>query len=235
MKKLVSMFVLASLTMTAAHAAPSYIMRDGQGGYNVTYNYTDKEKNGWYVALRAELSLLNWKNEYFSDDVGYGSSDKYSFEPIFGGSVSVGKKFKHFWRGEIEAGYTGLFTDKDQGIEFNLSAPYAMVNAMYDFTNGLYVGGGLGVAIPMTKLDGDIFLAGERSKTSVSPMAGLMVGYTHKLDDNFVVDVRYRLGGFMGTKHTRHFVTSAGATYYLENKIDLVLDNSFSIALRYEF
>lgn len=235
MKKIGSLFVLLGLTATAANAAPSYIMRDGQGGYNVTYDYTDKAKSGWYVTARAELNFLNWENTYFSDDVGSSAKDKYSFESLFGGSISVGKKFSYFWRGELEAGYTGVFTDKDEGFEFNLSAPYLLVNAIYDFNSGMYAGGSLGAAMPVTDLDGDIFIAGSRTKTSISPMAGLMIGYTHKLDDNFVLDLRYRIAGFYGTKHTRNFEDIASNQYYLENKIDLILDNSISVGLRYEF
>ena len=45
MKRLVSLAVLLGLTMPAM-AAPSYLTRDGQGGYVVTYDYTDKAKTG---------------------------------------------------------------------------------------------------------------------------------------------------------------------------------------------
>lgn len=235
MKKITSALLLVGLTVSVADAAPSYVRRDGTQGYNVTYDYTDKEKSGWYGTIRAQLSLLSFDYKFYSDDVGYWSKDEYSFEPVFGGSIAAGKKFGHFWRGELEIGYGGQFTDKDEGIELKFSTPYALVNAYYDFNSGFYLGGGLGTAMPMTSLDGDIFVKGSRSKSSVSPMAGLMAGYTHKLDDNFVIDFRYRLAGWNGLKHTRHFEDIADNLYYLETKIDLVLENSLSIGLRYEF
>lgn len=238
MKKIVSLVVLAGLTAVPAFAAPSHIARDSRGGYNVTYDYKDKEKTGWYVTGRAELSFMNWKNKYSSDwplANAEFDSDKYSFEPVFGGSLSAGRKFGYFWRAELEAGFIGQFSDKDAGFEFNLSAPYVMANGYYDFTNGLYVGGGLGIAVPITRVDSDIFLSGERTKTSVSPMAGVMLGWTTQLDDSLVLDIRYRLAGFNGTKHTRHFETEDNSQYYFENKIGLILDNSISIGLRYEF
>ncbi|MDL2295841.1 outer membrane beta-barrel protein [Lachnospiraceae bacterium OttesenSCG-928-E19] len=247
MKNIVSVFVLLGLTVSVADAAPSYIARDGDHGYNVTYNYTDKEKTGWYLTARAGLGLLNWENEYYSPDVGSTGKDKYSFEPVFDGSLSVGRKFGHFWRGEIEAGYMGLFTDEeytefpDGWHRFNteLSAAYLMANAMYDFSNGVYVGGGLGLAMVMSEMDSSTgaFLPGGKSKSTISPMAGLMVGYTRKLDDNFVVDLRYRIAGLNGTKQTRSYevTTPTPQTFSLENKIGLIFENSFSIALRYEF
>ena len=58
MKKIVSLAVLAALT-TPAIAAPSYLSRTKDGGYNVTYDYNDKAKSGWYIGGRAELSFLN--------------------------------------------------------------------------------------------------------------------------------------------------------------------------------
>ncbi|MBQ1997105.1 MAG: hypothetical protein II238_01510, partial [Alphaproteobacteria bacterium] len=64
MKRIVSLAVLAVLTTTVADAAPSYIKRDAHGGYGVTYDYTDKAKNGWYVGGHVALNLTNWENEY---------------------------------------------------------------------------------------------------------------------------------------------------------------------------
>ncbi|MDR0726907.1 MAG: hypothetical protein LBF37_02480 [Rickettsiales bacterium] len=237
MKKMTSALLLVGLTVSVAEAAPSHVRRDGANGYNVTYNYTDKEKNGWYGTIRAQLNFLNWKNTYYSDDVGYKGEDKYSFEPVFGGSLAVGKKFGYFWRGELELGYGGQFSDSGQGFEFKFSTPYALVNAYYDFNSGLYLGGGLGAAMPMQKLSWSGFKDGDLDKMGFSPMAGLMFGYTHKLDDSFVIDLRYRIAGWNGIKDSGIFVEDVApyAEHYLETKIGLVLENSVSVGLRYEF
>ena len=108
MKRLVSLFVLFGLTTTGGFAAPSYLTRDSEGGYRVTYNYTDKAKTGWYVGARADLNFLNWENKYSLDDGLVGpeefDGDKYSFEPVFGGSAFAGRRFAYFWRVELEAG-----------------------------------------------------------------------------------------------------------------------------------
>ncbi len=238
MKKLFTLFVALGVT-TAASAAPSYVRPDSNGGYNVTYNYTDKAKTGWYITGRAEVSFLNWKNKYSSDDNFAANndyaSDDYSFEPVFGGSLAGGYHFGYFWRGEVEAGYIGYFSDKDSAAEFTMSIPYLMASGYYDFTSGLYVGGGLGLAMPTTTIDSVFFDGSDRKKTSVAPMAALMLGYTQKLDDNLVLDIRYRLAGMTGTKQKFDFQTTDETNHWFENKIDTILDNSISVGIRYEF
>lgn len=248
MKKLISIIALCAVATPAFSATkaprPSYLTRDANGGYDVTYSYADKAKSGWYGALRAEMNFLNWKNKYSSDASTINSnldSDNYSFEPVFGADVAFGRHFGYFWRAELEAGYITKFTDEDEGYKFALSVPYVMANGYYDFTNGVYLGAGAGLAFPMTELADDAFTAGGGKKTGFSPMLGLMAGYSHKLDDNIVLDLRYRLAGFYGTKQKREWIpgtTILGEDVggrYLENKIGLVLDNSISIGIRYEF
>lgn len=235
MKKLVSFFVLGAVATTGAFAAPSYIQRDARGGYNVTYDYTDKAKTGWYAGARAELGFWNWKNKY-SVDKGLNapaeySSDKYSFEPVFGGSVFGGRHIKYFWRAELEAGYLGYFEDKDASSEFTMQIPYLMVNGYYDFTNGLYLGAGAGVAMPITTVDTIYSDGTDRREYGVAPIVGVMLGYSHKLDDNMVVDLRYRLAGMTGTDQT----IGLSEGHKFSNDIDFILDNSISIGLRYEF
>jgi len=242
MKKLVSVFVLAAMATGASSAAtpvPSHIARDGRGGYDVTYSYKDKVKNGWYATARAGISFLNWKNKYsFSDPLQPNEEEDFSFEPVFDGSLAVGRHFGYFWRGELELGYMGQFSDSGEGLDFDLSAPYLMANGYYDFTNGFYLGAGLGLAMPISHIDGAsayfIVTGGDRDKTSVSPMVGAMAGWTTKLDDNLVLDLRYRLAGFSGSSQKINYVNSDG-DFTVKNKIGLILDNSISIGLRYEF
>ncbi len=238
MKKITSVLVLLGLVSGAAVAAPSHITRSGNGAYNVTYDYTDKAKTGWYIGGRAELSFLNWKNKYSSDyadvDTSY-DDDKYSFEPVFGGSLAAGYRFDYFWRAELEAGYIGQFSDSEDGFDFKMSAPYLMANAYYDFANDVYVGAGAGIAMPTTKLDSAYFNGGDREETTVSPMLGVMLGYSYELDYNLVLDLRYRLAGFWGTEHERSIRITPTESASFENKIGLILDNSLSIGIRYEF
>ena len=237
MKKIVSLAVLAALTTTVADAAPSYIKRDANGGYGVTYDYTDKAKNGWYVGGHVALNLMNWENEYSTTAPNNAelTNGEYSFETVFGGDLFVGTTFKYFWRGEVEAGLLGQFEDEDMGTTFKMTIPYLMANGYYDFVNGLYVGAGVGVALPKTELQGAYFNGGDNSKRSVSPMVGLMFGYTHELDYNLTLDIRYRLSGLMGNKINRTFEYKDNNTYDISSEIGLILDNSLSIGIRYNF
>ena len=244
MKKTLLSSLCVLMGVSGAFAAPSYLTRVGTDAYKVTYDYTDKAKSGWYVGGRAELSFLNWTNKYSSDYPGAVeeyNSDKYSFEPVIGGNLSAGYRFLYFWRAELEAGVLGQYTDKDNSTEFSLTVPYVMLNGYYDFANNFYVGAGLGAAMPIKRMDYENFIAGDRNKMSVSPMAGLMFGFAKELDYNLVLDIRYRLSGFYGGSQTRHFqydtedAPEVWKDAYVENKIGLVLDNSISIGLRYEF
>ncbi len=239
MKKIVSLLAVAALTSTAAIAAPSHIVRNANGGYDVTYDYTNKAKTGWYIGGRAELSLLNWENKYstssnFAPDTAY-ASDKYSAEPVFGGSLFGGYTFNYFWRAELEAGYMGYFEDKDSSAEFSLSIPYVSANVYYDFVNDMYVGAGVGVAVPTTTIDSTMFDGHQRKESAAAAMGSLMVGYSYELDDSLVLDLRYRFAMMTGVDQELDFETYGGELHHFKNDIDLILDNSFSIGLRYEF
>lgn len=241
MKKFLSISLMAIAAVTSAHAAtPSHISRDANGGYNVTYSYTDKAKTGWYVGARAELSFLNWKNKYTESGLGIDASypysdDSFTLQSMFGASLVGGRRIGYFWRAELEAGYIGYFEDKDLGTEFSMSIPYATLNGYYDFSNGLYVGAGVGAAAVMSKVDifqGDIATTGGQDHTNFTPMGALMLGFAHRLDDNLVLDLRYRLAGFSGGTHTVE-INNGFANF--ETKIGFVWDNSISVGLRYEF
>ena len=143
MKKIISLFGVVALTATAATAAPNYLQRGQDGVYKVTYDYTDRAEVGhWYIGGRLDLNLLNWENEYSSNDPMIDAEfdkDEYSFEPVIGGNIFVGRTFDYFWRAEVEAGLIGQFDDSDDGFDFKLTVPYVMANGYYDFANGFYL------------------------------------------------------------------------------------------------
>lgn len=241
MKTIFKLFGLCTaLISSGAYAAPSYLQKDSSGGYNVTYDYTDKAKSGWYVGGRADLNLLSWTNKYSTSwqDAAVNndfSEDKYSFESLFGANLYAGKRFAYFWRAELEAGYMGYFEDKDNYAEFSLSVPYMMANLYYDFINGFYVGAGVGVAMPTTTLDGVFFDYEKRKETGFAPVAGIMLGYSYELDYNLTLDLRYRFAGMTGLKHQVDMENYLKEKFVFENKIDAIFDNSLSIGIRYEF
>ena len=237
-KGLTSVFLMAGTVAFSASAAPSYLIRDkdvdSSYAYNVKYDYKDKPKNGLYITGRVDMNMLSWENNYTSDDVVNNGSDKYSMETIFGGNFAAGKRFNYFWRWEIEAGYLGEFSDADATAKFTLEVPYAIANMMYDFTGGIYLGAGVGLAMPTTTWDGDLWIYNDnRTQQSISPMGAFMIGYSAKLDDNFVLDLRYRLAGFKGTTHNLMYETNQ--IFNFQNDIGMILDSSVSVGLRYEF
>ncbi len=237
MKKIISLAVLAAVGVSAADAAPSHIARNRDGSYNVTYDYNDKAKNGWYVGGRAGLSLMSWENDYSTNAPNAADLKDDSFsEVVFGGGAFVGYTFKYFWRAELEAGLIGQYEEETLNTTFKLTIPYLVANGYYDFANGMYVGAGLGLALPKADLSGSHFTGGDSSERNVSPMVGLMVGYSHKLDYNLVLDVRYRLAGVWGPDHERQFVYDGDwSAYDIKSEVGLILDNSVSVGLRYEF
>lgn len=241
MKKLASFCLASIMAMTAAHAAPAADAPVSRVGRRVMVReyqpYTVETAKGWYLGGRLGLNMLSWTNKYSSNDLGVvldNDSDKYSFETLFGGSVFAGTDFQlsdEWFRGEIEAGLMGRFTDKDQGVEFKMTVPYVIANGYYDFVNGLYVGAGLGLALPKTELDWEVLVEGERSKRGISPMLALMAGWSYDLDARMTLDLRYRLSGFWGPEHTRGF----GGGIELTTDVGFVLENSLSMGLRYRF
>lgn len=228
MKKLISGMIFASFVVPAFAAPVQY--SSGNGWFDGT----------WYGGIRGELSFLNWKNEYSASDVKIdGQSESFSFQPVFGGGLSFGHIFNENWRGEIEAGIIGRYSDSsiDDGyvIDFSLTIPYLSVNAIYDFIEpelaGLYFGAGFGVALPKVVFDSNNMDIEERA---VSPMFSFMVGYSYEMSDSVTLDLRYRLSAMTGVSGKESNVNGLADAYF-EIDTGLILDNSISLGLRYEF
>lgn len=218
MKKIMSVAVLAALCV------PGFA-----GAANVSNDSV------WYGGIRGEMSLLNWENSYSSNDPaakGEFNGDSYSFEPVFGGSLFVGRVLEDGWRGEVEAGLIGQFTDSGSyGANFKMTIPYVSVNVMYDFENNLYAGGALGVAMPKVDVSMLMFESDERN---ISPKFDLMVGYSHELTERLNLDLRYRFSLMFGPNVKADY-TDGVNSYWFKSETDTIFSNSFSIGLRYDF
>lgn len=248
MKKLVSLVALVGLTATSAMAAaPVRVKRNvavDNSMRNVAAGRSVRSNGTWYMGGRLDLNLLSWDNEYSTQpEVGVADPKESFAEMLLGGNVFVGHKFNSVWRAELEAGMISQFEDSDDGFGFKMSVPYVMANGYYDFSNGWYVGAGLGVAFPETQLDNHQFVSGTRSERAVSPMLGLMGGWSYRMSYNMLLDLRYRMAFMWGTDQERVFkdgtvVEGSGTDLSgvaFKNSIGMILDNSFSIGLRYEF
>lgn len=228
MKKIISVAVCA-LLIAPAFAAPQ---RMGNRYAVKSHSVRSADAGSWYGTIRGEMSLLNWKNKYSSDVVDLdGKSENFSFESVFGGSLAIGNMATADWRGELEAGIIGQFTDSGYGADFKLTIPYLSVNVIYDFENNVYVGGGLGVALPKAELAWHTFDSDDRI---VSPKFDLMVGYSHKLAERVSLDFRYRLSLMFGPDVKASGISDTGE-YWLKTNINSIFSNSFSVGLRYEF
>ncbi|MCQ2581364.1 MAG: hypothetical protein MJ170_00070 [Alphaproteobacteria bacterium] len=242
MKKLVSVIAGAVVLSSGAIAAPTMVKSNANdGGYVVTYDYADKPVSDWYMTLRAELAFWNFKATASASLDGYPYGDEttenYSFKPVFGGNLSVGKWFDSNWRADVEAGYLGRMTDKDSGGEYAVQIPYATVNGYYNFINGLYVGAGVGAAMPIITIDaaGTDFVESNRNKFGFGFMGGVMFGYSTQLNDNMTFDIRYRLAGITGTSHERVWRPGDGTVVTSKVENGFMLSNSLSFGLRYNF
>lgn len=238
MNKILSIALMGVMVAPfAAFSAPSQIKKTSDGGYNVTYDYVDRERTGWYMTGRLGMSFLNWTNKYktnnFDDAVvpEFGEDESFSFKPVFAGGLSVGRIFDYSWRAEIEAGYLGQFSQADNSTEFKLSIPYATINGYYDFDFGMYLGAGVGMALPMTEMNAATFVWNDAKKTNFGFMGSAMIGYAVPLDENFTFDLRYRISAITGSTHK----VTWGDEFYLSNKIGVILDNSIMLGLRYNF
>lgn len=192
-----------------------------------------------YVGAHLGLHLLNWRNTYHAlpveaiYDIG-SDHDDYRFKPVIGGDLVLGYRFNQSWRTDIEFGFTSNYKDSDNGITFELSAPYVTGNIYYDFSNGLYLGLGAGAAFPTVSMEWENFTANNSSKTGASFIGAAMLGYGYHLSDSLILDLRYRISGFKGTSITRG-VSHFGILQSVETSVGFVLDNSFSVGIRYEF
>lgn len=201
--------------------------------------YTPHARSNWYLGGRVGADMLTWKNKYRAPADVIASPDddhdNYTFEPVFGADLFLGYHFTPAIRGDIEIGYMSEFSDTDNGYTFNMSTFYGTFNAYYDFINSFYLGGGIGFAFPRVSLDGmDVEQSG--SESDLSMIFALMGGYTWDLSENVVLDLRYRLSGHWGPTFNRTISrVNPATTFNLETDVGFVLDNQFTIGLRYEF
>lgn len=236
MKKLLLLSVFAMFV-------PNFVFAGTNGGYSVitkygnetSINYRRKSNpKKWYVSAHADLSFLSWKNEYTESSTPAEGSEELSFKPVIGADIAIGAELDKNWRADLELGYIGNYSEQEtyfapgsilpDQIDFNLNAVYATINGYYGFDSGVYFGLGAGVAVVRVSLDDSLMF--EESKTSVSPMGAIVLGWNSRVTEKTYLDIRYRLAAFSGS--TLQYLT-------FENKIGLITDNSVSVGVRYMF
>lgn len=200
---------------------------------------------GAYVGARLGVDLLTWKNKYKAspasavDDFD-ADHDDYFLKPVFGGDVFAGLYVNPAIRADLEIGYMGKFDDSDNGFTFKLDSQYITLNGYYDFLGGFYVGLGAGAAFTKGEVSWNYFVSNSGTKTRTSFVGAAMLGYSHYLSERLVLDFRYRLSGFMGPKWSRGVTQEFRDTYgstleEISIKTGFILDNAFTVGLRFEF
>ncbi len=202
---------------------------------------------GPYVGGRLGVNLWSWENKYKATPASAiadsdADHDDYLFEPVFGGALFAGFHIDDAWRADLEVGYAGKFSDTDNGFAFKMASQHVTLNGYYDFSNGLYLGLGAGVAFTKAELDWEYFVANSGSKSRTSVLGAGMVGYVYHMTDNVALDFRYRLSGYAGPKWSRGTVAGLpplapglDPLEEFEIKTGLIWDNAFTIGIRFEF
>ncbi|MCL2331287.1 MAG: porin family protein [Proteobacteria bacterium] len=196
----------------------------------------------WYVGASVFANFAMFESKHLTNGV-FDASDPYSVDKFnvwqLGGFVSAGQKFHPNWRIEGELGWFGKYSESQFGVDFSIHTPYIVANGIYD-TNignygGMYFGLGLGAAFPTTFVDSWRFSSGPKTKTELSPMIGLMAGWQYPIANSLYLDARYRISGYWGTDHTEQWISTSNVQYDFTNKTGLVLNNTISLGVRYEF
>lgn len=197
-----------------------------------------EKDNDYYIGIHAGLSFLSWDNEYKNQSGTRLGSDDFFFKPVVGGDVFVGRRFEDNWRGDVELGYVGKYSEGEtedyenyitEKTTFDLETFYLMANGYYDFDYGFYAGAGLGIALTNVTLDHSQLT--KASKTRLSPMGALTFGWSYALDEKVDFDLRYRFALY----DAGHLRTDTGAGTYVKTDVGLIIDNALSAGIRYNF
>ena len=235
MNKFLVGFLCAFIVPRLVYGAGEYTTnKDFYGDLNFRPHYNE---NTVYMGIRGSVSFLDWKNEY-KDESGKLGSDDFNFKSMIGMNIFIGYQGLDKWRGDIEFGYIGRYSENEMEYkdavstkyDFDLETFYLVLNGYYEFNNGLYAGLGAGMAAVNTSIDANWL--SKTSETNISPMGAIMLGWSYKMDDKVSFDLRYRFAVFDGGDLK---INIPGSTTYLKTDFGLITDNSLSAGVRYSF
>lgn len=240
MKRLLALFCVMTCLPVVAFAKDSdehFYVKNIYGDVNMGYVVkANRSAEHAYMGIRADLSLLNWKNDYKDQDGVKKGSDSFDFKPLLGMDLFAGYRFNENVRADLELGYIGNYSETEteyyytpEKTYFDLETYYLIANGYYDFKYGLYAGAGIGAALMNVSIDHSAF--DKATDTHVSPMWAAMFGWTYGLDDKIDLDVRYRFAMF----HGGDVSVNTGGGSYIKTEIGYVIDNSLSVGVRYNF
>ncbi len=185
--------------------------------------------SGVYMGLHADVSFLNWKNKYKQDGTDAGN-ESFKMKNAIGVGADFGYRFNDKWAAELEFGYIGKYSESEKfptdKTDYYLSAMYFGVNGLYDIYNGIYAGVGTGAAVVKSGAEHTLF--GKDSKTHLSPMGALMLGYKYSINEHMGLDLRYRFSVFNGPKLGFDSVD-------VDIETGLITNHTISVGMNYKF
>lgn len=241
MKKLSIIALLAVLPCVAdaaKHSNPYKLNKQSSkteivSAETVAKNHIRSASSGFYIGLHADVSFLNWKNEYKVDGADAGS-EKFKMKNFIGADIDFGYKFNEKWSAELELGYVGKYSESEKfstdKTDYDLSAVYFDINGLYDIYNGIYAGVGTGAAVVKSSIEHNLGTKYKGSKTEISPMGALMLGYKYDVNEHLGVDFRYRFSAFNGPKFG---FNDAGTD--VDIKTGLITNHTVSVGMKYKF
>ena len=181
------------------------------------------QKTGWYAGIKGGINMTN---HGFATDEG-DLDVKVQFGQALNFELNIGQWIKKNWRLQIDLGMIADYQEdlgSDENgdmIRFNEQTKYGMVDGIWTFESGFYIGGGAGIAIVDTKLN----IAGIGDVQFVSPMGQIILGQELKLDDNWSLDIGGKMALLYGAKQdydvlkigtglTYNISVLAGVKYY---------------------
>ena len=263
MKKFISVSVVAGICSLCASSFASAAQQNNsvyglyrpvpvmQPTYNARPVPVLQKKNENYIGARYMHTFAFFtetQNTGVPGDLGYEVERRGATQ--MGGNVFGGMRVQNNWVAEAEVGYTGKYSNFDDGFEFSTYAPYIEVNGIYSTDEQdwgwVYGGAGIGAAFPTTSTKGSKFEIGGESKSSVSPLLALMAGYRTHVAKNWFLDLGYKFSAYKGTDIKREWVGKPGielqvppgvpGEYYdFTNKLGWFLNHSIQVGLAYEF
>ncbi len=237
MKKIFLCFMGVFMVPCLVYGAGDYTTnKDFYGDLNFRPRYNE---NTAYMGIRGSLSFLDWKNKYKDETGAHLGSDDFNFKSMVGMNVFLGYQGFKQWRGDVEFGYIGRYSENEmeyndgfssEKYDFDLETFYLTLNGYYELNHGFYAGLGVGMAAVNASVDAN-WLA-KKSETNISPMGAAMLGWSYKLDEKVNFDLRYRFAVFDGGDLK---VNVPGGTSYVKTDFGLIMDNSLSAGIRYSF
>jgi len=245
MKAKYVLFLALSLHSAAAFGAPGrrwesdyrvFVPSSGMPAAASAPRPVQKAEPLWYIGANGAVNFFTWDTTVKNPYNGKSVKDKYQFEPLYGFSFIGGARVSDDWRAELAIGTLGKFTESENNFDFEMTARYAMANAIYAAGDGLYIGAGLGVGMVTANMTSDVFdVTGQGKTTAYSPMGAIFLGYEQLIGKKTMLNLGYRFSMFRGPEGGVLEWNDGGDDWAGSFNMGTVTVNSLELGLKYFF